>query len=138
MSTPATQVTITEQVTDVTVTNTNAISVDLTTEDVSISINNFAISVNFMDAANVVFAGHNTITADNVSDALKQLADQNFRGTTPPADGTANLEEGDLFYDTDDDQLKVYRETSSGVFQFVPIILGDASGDSDTLDAGAF
>ena len=138
MSTPATQVTITEQVTDVTVNNTNAITVDLTTEDVSVSINNFAIPVNFMDAANVVFAGHNTTSANNVSDALKQLADQSFRGTTPPADGTANLEEGDLFYDTDDDQIKVYRETSSGVFEFVPIIVGDASGDSDTLDAGAF
>ena len=36
MSTPATQVTITEQVTDVSVTNTNAIAVDLTTEDVSV------------------------------------------------------------------------------------------------------
>ena len=91
-----------------------------------------------MDAANVVFAGHNTISANNVSDALKQLADQQFRGTTPPADGTANLEEGDLFYDTDDNQIKVYRETSTGTFEFVPIIVGDASGDSDTLDAGAF
>ena len=138
MSAPATQVTITEEVTDLTVTNSNAIALDLTTEDVSISINNFAIPVNFMDAANVVFAGHNTISANNVSDALKQLADQSFRGTTPPADGTANLEEGDLFYDTDDNQIKVYRETSSGVFEFVPIIVGDASGDSDTLDAGAF
>ena len=77
MSTPpATQVTITEEVTDLTVTNTNAIAVTLTTEDVSVSINNFAIPVNFMDAANVVFAGHNTISANNVSDALKQLADQ--------------------------------------------------------------
>ena len=133
-----TQVTVTEEVTDLTVTNTNAISLDLTTEDVSVSINNFAIPVNFMDAANVVFAGHNTISANNVSDALKQFADQSFRGTTPPADGTANLEEGDLFYDTDDNQIKVYRETSSGVFEFVPIIVGDASGDSDTLDAGAF
>ena len=138
MSTPATQVTITEQVTELNVTNTNAISLDLTTEDVSVSINNFAIPINFTDAANVVFAGHNTISANNVSDALKQLADQQFRGTTPPADGTANLEEGDLFYDTDDNQIKVYRETSSGVFEFVPIIVGDASGDSDTLDAGAF
>ena len=91
-----------------------------------------------MDADNVVFTPHNTLTANNVSDALKQLADQQFRGTTAPTAGTANLEEGDLFYDTDDDQLKVYRETSSGVFQFVPIIVGDASGDSDTLDAGAF
>ena len=136
--TTVTQVTVTEEVTDVTVSNTNAVTVDLSTEDVSVSINNFAIPVNFMDAANVVFAGHNTITASNVSDALKQLADQSFRGTTPPADGTANLEEGDLFYDTDDNQIKVYRETSSGVFEFVPIIVGDASGDSDTLDAGAF
>ena len=138
MSTPATQVTITEQVTDVTVNNTNAITLDLSTEDVSVSINNFAIPVNFMDAANVVFAGHNTVTANNVSDAIKQLADQSFRGTTPPADGTANLEEGDLFYDTDDNQIKVYRETSSGVFEFVPIIVGNISPDSDTLDAGAF
>ena len=136
--TTVTQVTVTEEVTDVTVSNTNAVTVDLSTEDVSVSINNFAIPVNFMDAANVVFAGHNTITASNVSDALKQLADQQFRGTTPPADGTANLEEGDLFYDTDDNQIKVYRETSTGTFEFVPIIVGDASGDSDTLDAGAF
>ena len=136
--TTVTQVTVTEEVTDVTVSNTNAVTVDLSTEDVSVSINNFAIPVNFMDAANVVFAGHNTITAGNVSDALKQLADQQFRGTTPPADGTANLEEGDLFYDTDDNQIKVYRETSTGTFEFVPIIVGDASGDSDTLDAGAF
>ena len=133
-----TQVTVTEEVTDLTVSNTNAVSLNLTTEDVSVSINNFAIPINFMDAANVVFAGHNTVTANNVSDAIKQLADQSFRGTTPPADGTANLEEGDLFYDTDDNQIKVYRETSTGVFEFVPIILGDASGDSDTLDAGAF
>ena len=139
MSTPpATQVTITEEVTDLSVTNTNAIAVTLTTEDVSVSINNFAIPISFVDAANVVFAGHNTITANNVSDALKQLADQSFRGTTPPADGSANLEEGDLFYDTDDNQIKVYRETSTGTFEFVPIIVGDASGDSDTLDAGAF
>ncbi len=133
-----TQVTITEEVTDLTVSNTNAVTVDITAESTEISVNNFAIPINFMDSANVSFPGHNTVTADNVRDAIKQLADQQFRGTTPPADGTANLEEGDLFYDTDDDQLKVYRETSSGVFQFVPIILGDASGESDTLDAGAF
>jgi len=133
-----TQVTITEEVTDLTVSNTNAVTVDITTDETTISVNNFAIPVNFMDAANVSFPGHNTVTADNVRDAIKQLADQQFRGTTPPSASTANLEEGDLFYDTDDDQIKVYRETSSGVFEFVPIIVGDASGDSDTVDAGAF
>ena len=133
-----TQVTISESVTDLTAENTNAVTVNITAEDTTISVNNFAIPINFMDADNVVFTPHNTLTANNVSDALKQLADQQFRGTTAPTAGTANLEEGDLFYDTDDDQLKVYRETSSGVFQFVPIIVGDAAGDSDTLDAGAF
>ena len=133
-----TQVTISEEVTDLTVNNSSAITVDITAEATTLSVNNFAIPVNFMDSANVSFPGHNTVTADNVRDAIKQLADQQFRGTTPPADGSANLEEGDLFYDTDDDQIKVYRETSTGVFEFVPIIVGDASGDSDTLDAGAF
>ena len=133
-----TQVTVTEQVTSLTAQNTNAVTVNVTAEDTVVSVNNFALPISSMDSQNVVFTPHNTITANNVSDALKQLADQQFRGTTPPADGTANLEEGDLFYDTDDNQIKVYRETSSGVFEFVPIIVGDASGDSDTLDAGAF
>ena len=133
-----TQVTISEEVTDLTVNNSSAVTVDITAEATTLSVNNFAIPVNFMDSANVSFPGHNTVTANNVRDAIKQLADQQFRGTTAPADGTANLEEGDLFYDTDDNQIKVYRETSTGVFEFVPIIVGDASGDSDTLDAGAF
>ena len=45
---------------------------------------------------------------------------------------------GDLFYDTDDNQLKIYREVSSGTFQFVPIMIGNNSADSDTIDAGSF
>ena len=133
-----TTISIVEEVTELSVSNTNAISVTLIDDPTVLTVNNFAIPVQFMDSGNVSFDGHNTVTADNVRDAIKQLADQQFRGTTPPADGTANLEEGDLFYDTDDNQIKVYRETSSGVFEFVPIIVGDASGDSDTLDAGAF
>ena len=133
-----TTIQIVEEVTELSVSNPNAISVTLVDDPTVLTVNNFAIPVQFMDSGNVSFDGHNTVTADNVRDAIKQLADQQFRGTTPPADGTANLEEGDLFYDTDDNQIKVYRETSNGVFEFVPIIVGDASGDSDTLDAGAF
>jgi hypothetical protein len=34
--------------------------------------------------------------------------------------------------------MKVYRETSTGVFNWVPLIIGDITGDSDTLDAGSF
>ena len=138
-----TEVTITEEVTDIAISNTNAISVNLTPDNTTITVNNFAIPINFMDADNVVFAPYNTITATNVTDALKQLADQNFRSDSePPTEvllgGVSTISEGDTWYDTDDNQLKVYRETSTNVFEWVPIIVGAATDDSDTLDAGAF
>ena len=79
---------------------------------------------------------HNTITANNVQTALEQLADQDFRGTSTPSG--SNIQEGDTWYDTDDDQLKVYRETSTGVFAWVPIMIGNISADSDTVDAGSY
>ena len=138
MSVVLTTVDISEDVTEVSITETGKVEVAINEEVTTIEINNLAIPATTSDAAGVAFTPHGTVTATNVQGALQQLADQQFRGTTPPADGTTNLEEGDLFYDTDDNQIKVYRETSSGVFEFVPIIVGDASGDSDTLDAGAF
>ena len=138
MSVVLTTVDISEDVTQVSITETGKVEVAINEDVTTIEINNLAIPATTSDASGVNFTPHGTVTATNVQSALQQLADQQFRGTTPPADGTANLEEGDLFYDTDDNQIKVYRETSSGVFEFVPIIVGDASGDSDTLDAGAF
>ena len=129
---------IVEEVTQLSVSNANDVSVTLSDDSTTLTVNNFALPTAYVDAVDVTFDAHGTVTANNVRDAIQQLADQQFRGTTAPSSDTANLEEGDLFYDTDDDQIKVYRETSSGVFEFVPIIVGDASGDSDTLDAGAF
>jgi hypothetical protein len=131
-----TTVVITEEVTELTVSNINDISVTLVDDPTVLTVNNFAIPVQFMDSGNVSFDGHGPITADNVRDALQQLADQNFRTTDTPTG--SNIEEGDTWYDTDDNQLKVYRETSSGVFEWVPIMIGNISDDSDTLDAGAF
>ena len=131
-----TTVVITEEVTELTVSNANDISVTLVDDPTVLTVNNFAIPVQFMDSGNVSFDGHGPITADNVRDALQQLADQNFRTTDIPTG--SNIEEGDTWYDTDDNQLKVYRETSSGVFEWVPIMIGNISDDSDTLDAGAF
>ena len=75
---------------------------------------------------------------DNVEDALNFLANQFFVSTTAPTSDTTNLAEGDLYYDTDDNQVKIYRETSSGTFEFVPIMIGNDSADSDTVDAGSF
>ena len=73
-----------------------------------------------------------------VEGALNFLANQFFVQTTAPTSSTTDLAEGDLFYDTDDNQLKIYREVSAGTFQFVPIMIGNDSSDSDTVDAGAF
>jgi|TARA_R110000764_G_scaffold36100_1_gene80736 hypothetical protein len=87
-------------------------------------------------ASGLGFIPHNTITGTNIQDALEQMADQYFRGNEVPSASTANLEEGDFFYDLNDNQLKVYRETSNGVFQFVA--LAQATGDMETVDAGSF
>ena len=131
-----TTIEIVEEVTELTVSNQNDISVTLEESPTLLTVNNFAIPVQFMDSANVSFDGHGPITADNVRDALQQLADQNFRTAETPTG--PNIEEGDTWYDTDDNQLKVYRETSPSVFEWVPIMVGNISEDSDTLDAGAF
>lgn len=131
-----TTIQITEEVTELSVTNDNGISVTLIDDPTVLTVNNFAIPVQFMDSANVSFDGHGTITADNVRDALQQLADQDFRTAETPTG--SNIEEGDTWYNTSTEQFYVYRETSPTVFEWVPIMVGNDSPDSDTLDAGAF
>lgn len=85
-------------------------------------------------------AGDISITASGgvpegtLQEVLQHLADQSFRSSSTPTGDT--IAEGDTWYDTANDQQYVYRETSSGVFQWVPIIFGDT--DSDTLDSGTF
>ena len=135
MTTP-TQIAVTEEITKVSATN-NTVSIALSDNNTTVSVNNFALPfLPVTSAENVSFSAYNTITANNVRDALQQLADQNFRSASAPSG--ANVGEGDIWYDTDDDQLKVYRETSSGNFAFVPIMVGNVSPDSDTIDAGSY
>lgn len=102
---------------------------DVTTVSVSATIPEAATS-----ASGITLTPYNTVTATNVQTALEQLADQFFRSASQPTGDT--LSEGDLWYDTDDDQLKVYRETSSNVFEFVP--LAAATDTMDNLDGGLF
>ena len=99
-----------------------------------------AIGGDTSDAAGITLTSPvGTLTGtNNVEDALNFLANQFFVSTTAPTSDTTNLAEGDLYYDTDDNQLKIYRETSSGNFEFVPIMIGNDSADSDTVDAGSF
>jgi len=127
---------IAETVTQVSTKENDVVEVTLSPDVTSISVNNFAIPVTFLDAENVFIDPYGSLSATNVRDAIQELADQDFRTAETPTG--SNIEEGDTWYDTDDNQLKVYRETSTGVFEWVPIMVGNISEDSDTLDAGAF
>jgi len=89
-----------------------------------------------LPAENIVVEPYGPITAVTLQEAIEQLADQSFRSSTTPSG--ANIEEGDTWYNTETEQFNVYRETSPTTFEWVPIILGDATGDSDLIDAGAF
>lgn len=135
MATEPTIVEITEEVTNLTAT-TEEVVVNLNPEVVEVEVNNFAIPVNYLDAENVFLAPHGTVTADNVQEAIRQLADQDFRQAATPTG--SNIEEGDTWYNIDTDQFYVYRRTSPTELAWVPIMVGNDSPDSDTLDAGAF
>lgn len=116
---------------------TTSVSATATTTELTISS---AIAGAATDAQGITFANRarTLSSATTVESALLQLADQLWVQTTAPTASTTNLAEGDFFYDTDDNQLKIYRETSSGTYEFVPIMIGNDSADSDTIDAGSF
>lgn len=132
----ATTITVVEDVTNVTVESSVSTSLTIQPSTTSVSVSAISPADASTSAAQLSFTPHNVITATNVQDALEQLADQYFRSNDVPDPTTTNLEEGDFFYDLNDNQLKVYRETSTNVFQFVP--LAQATGDMDTVDAGSF
>jgi len=114
-------------------------SINATSNTTTITISS-AVSGTATDAAGISFNNPAGTLEDEttVEGALNFLANQFFVQTSAPTSSTTDLAEGDLFYDTDDNQLKIYREVSTGTFSFVPIMIGNDSADSDTVDAGAF
>ena len=125
-----TSVAISETVTTVTVaedTTTINIAPTITTVEAK------GLAISLANAAALPVTPYGTVTATNVQDALQQLADQDFRSTSQPT-GT-NVSEGDTWYDTDDNIMKVYREISSGVFAWTNLVVAETD---ETLDAGAF
>lgn len=134
----STTIDITEDVTEISATG-DSITVAITDDVTTVEAFNLAVSTTIpgtVNSDNVTFSPYGTITATNVTSALQQLADQDFRSDSAPTGATVS--EGDTWYDTDDDQFKVYRETSTGTFQWVPLLVGSATGDSDTMDAGSY
>ena len=129
-----TSVTVSESVTELVVNNPDALSVDITENVTTVSVNNLAIPTQSVNASNVSFSPYGTISATNVQEALQQVADKIYKASSAPSGGY--LSEGDFWYNTSTDDLFIYREVSTGVYNWVPILFSET--DSDTIDGGAF
>jgi hypothetical protein len=126
----STSITVLENVTSVSINEpTTQITIDEVVTNVSLSA-----APSILTSAGLTFTPHGTVTAINVQEALEQVASQSFRSNIAPSG--SNLQEGDLWYNPDDDQLKVYRDSSTNNFEFVP--LAAATDTMDNLDGGQF
>jgi hypothetical protein len=83
-------------------------------------------------------SGLTQATADTLYEPLLdgQTRQQFFRQDDPPDVIADNLLEGDMWYETDTEDFYFWREVSTNVFTWVLLVSG--SGNSDTLDGGAY
>jgi len=106
------EVTVTDTTDDaisVTVTETNE-SIALTLVEDKTVVTTSAVTAT--DATAVTFTPVGTLSSTTVQAALEELADNHFVQAAAPASGDSNLDEGDLWYDTTNNVLKVYRNSS--------------------------
>ena len=125
-----TTVTVTEDVTNVTVEADTAITI---TEDVTEVDITATTPVSITSAGGISFNAYGGISSTNVQSALQELADQFTITTSHPG----SPEEGDLFYDTDDNVLQVYAD-ADGSRQWLTILRAGAADDMQRLDGGSF
>lgn len=128
-----TTIEVTENVTTIAATG-DQISIDLTDDVTTIQAYNLAVPTavpGVIDASSVTVSAYNTISAGFLDNALKELADQSFRGSSTP---TTNVEEGDTWYDTLNDIFYIYR-TINGITDWYPLL---ATQTDSRLDGGAF
>ena len=122
--------------TTVTVTSEEAVNVAIAPETTDITL----AVVPAANASQIGSTAYGSVSATNIQTAIEQLADQFYRSTGAPS-GT-NLGEGDLWYDTANEELKVYREISSGSFAWIALVAGGyVAGETslmDKLDGGFF
>ena len=111
------------------VVENSQITVNTENIDTTLAVEQYYVSA---IAAGVSCDVHNTMTESNVQTAIELLDSQFRRGPTDPTtENQPFLDSGDLFYNTNTNQLKVYR---SGSWQ--PVL--QAEGDMDTLDGSTF
>ena len=107
----------------------NDVIANITTTSQTVQVEQFFRA---FTANNVVNDTHNVLTVENIQASIEQLESNFSRGDTDPTTSSETyLDNGDLFYNTNTNQLKVYRD---GAWQ----ILLQAEGDMTTLDGSTF
>lgn len=89
-------------------------------------------AVSGANATDIIYSPTGRMSSTNLQAAVDELAGDYFMQAAAPSG--SQLNEGDLWYDTDDDELKVYRGNTWQT-------LAGAGGDSETmmsLDGGSF
>lgn len=129
-----TEVYITENVTDI------AIGDDQAATEITVQENKTEVTVSAALSATaganaIVYEAGGSIESTTVQAAIEELANDFYRGTTVP---TSGIEEGDLFYDTDDNILRVYAETSSNNLEWVTLMEATDSTNMLRLDGGSY
>ena len=128
-----TVLTIEEDVTNVTVQKiTNAIDLTIEEDITNVTIS-AAVPTATFSAGNVTFDDYGGISSNYVQGAMEEIIDTYSRDVTEPG----SPDEGDLFYDTDDNLLKIYADVSGGT-NWVTLLQAGDPADMQNLDGGAF
>lgn len=86
-----------------------------------------------LQSVSYVFTPYKDIGSTNIQDAIYEFAQE--VGVTKQNQEPSSYVEGDLWYDLDDNELKLAREQSGSV-SFVPLLEG--ADNMDSLDGGLF
>ena len=88
-------------------------------------------------ADQITYTETTTLPGGNVQEALADLAEQFYRQSATPSG--SNLGEGDLWYDTANEELRVYRQVGVSSYEWHTIAAaGGTNPTMNTLDGGSF
>jgi hypothetical protein len=109
--------------------------VEVLQQQYTVEVNNLAIPSGVGGVASgITLSPSGSVTATDVQAAIEQLARQQYSQDSAPTD----VEAGTFWYETDTENLYVYREVAPGTFEWQVVIVNDESGDSNILDAGSY
>jgi hypothetical protein len=114
--------------------------IDSTTDEVYILISTAPIDWRDISknvtSTDVDVTSHNNLPAGNLQDALEHLEDKLYQQTAAPVGG--NLSEGDLWYDTTNERMNVYRDNSWETLITRPALSDDTGYDNISMNGGYF